>query len=669
MSESPSSPPVATTSEIPPPRQRPVENRAHDATEARVRILTTAAIVGLLLIPIRAKTVGYLTIETLVGWREHLVPAAMTACYDVLFVAGTAVFFLALLAPVVRRRLRPRTTARLHLAFSILTLVDGVTNIVVVPWLGQPFNFQWLYYSDFLRSSDAIASIFAAMPLWKMAALLAATAALVAGIVWAGGRASRALAGARRRQAVFCALTLATACYLGAAFRWRYAEGWDQDILANPVWAFAESCIRACRTPPLLVVDTPYGPASFVPREETPGDSILPAGHAVPKNVIVFVMESLAAEYVGLYGASHGVTPVLDGLRARSAVFTRAYAHAPATNLTLVALMTGRYPQVSFRPITASNPTIHVPHISRMLREQGFATGFFSSASLDFQRAHEFLAAGEGFDRIDDEEARPDAAARALRTWRDFVGTDDESTVDAMIAWAGGAGNRPFFGLMWTAQSHFPYYAPDNARALSTRSADFNRYLNAVAEGDRALGRLMAWLDSTGRADDTLVIVLGDHGQAFGQHNTFGHAGHTWEEHLHIPLVLVNAKLFSGEVRDEICGVADVVPTIVDLLRLPGLPGMQGRSLFRNDRPNTTYFFAAWSDFHVGYREGDLKVTYNMTKDTFRVFDLRADPGETRNLAGGLHDLTTDARLRLAGWMQWVDATYREAEAGPRAGR
>jgi len=628
-----------------------------------VRMLTTATIVGVLVIPIRAKTVGYPLGATLAGWRDHLGTAVMTACYDVAFVVATVVIFAALLLPAMRRWMQPLTVHRMHLAFSVVTLVDCLSNIQVVPWLGQPFNFQWLYYSDFLRSPDAMSSILATVPLWQMGLVLLGAITFVGATLWTGAFVARRLAGRRPRRIALAVLVSVTAVYLGLSFHWRYREGWSKDILVNPVWAFAESCLRALRTPPLLLIETPYEADSFVPPPQGEESSLLPADHAVPRNVVVFVLESVAARYVGLYGAAHGVTPVLDSQRSRAAVFTRAYAHAPATNLTLVALMTGRYPRVSFRPITASNPEIAVPHLSRLMREHGFATGFFSSASLDFQRAEEFLAAGKGFDRIDDEDARPEAATRAVAKWSDFVGTDDESTVDGLITWAAACGDRPFFGVVWTAQSHFPYYTSDHPNPISDKSADFNRYLNAVAEGDRALGRLMAWLDASGKADDTLVIVIGDHGQAFGQHKTFGHAGHTWEEHLHVPLLLINRRLFSGETHDTICGVSDIAPTITDLLRLPSLPGYHGRSLFRTDRSNTVYFFAAWSDFLVGFREGDLKIVYNMTKDYFRVHDLAADPRETRDLAAEMPDLTDEARLRLAGWMQWVDSTYAEAEA------
>ena len=81
-------------------------------------------------------------------------------------------------------------------------------------------------------------------------------------------------------------------------------------------------------------------------------------------------------------------------------MFTNAYAHAPATNLTLVALMHGIYPRVSFRPTTSQKPDIKLRGLGEQLRQRGFATAFFSTVPLNYHRAGEFLAASGDFRHI-----------------------------------------------------------------------------------------------------------------------------------------------------------------------------------------------------------------------------------------------------------------------------
>jgi arylsulfatase A-like enzyme len=353
------------------------------------------------------------------------------------------------------------------------------------------------------------------------------------------------------------------------------------------------------------------------------------------------------------------VTPELDRRRGDAAVFTSAYAHAPATNLTLVALMHGIYPRVSFRPTTSQKPDIELRGLGEQLRQRGFASAFFSTVPLNYHRAGEFLAASNDFDFVEDPTRRAPLPGLPPTPWDPMAGTTDHATVESAIRWLEAQGDQPFAATIWTNQTHFPYLVAGETRAL-VDNPDFNRYLNGLAEIDRAFGRLMSWLDETGRARDTLVVVLGDHGEAFGQHRNYGHAGHVYEENIHIPLLLIQPGLFHGETYADVCGVVDIVPTVAEILRLPVDAGWQGRSLFSTQRTGRVYFFAAWSDFLMGYREGDVKKVYNAANDRHMIFDLAADPGESRNLAGKPGGGSTrEVTQRVAAWVQHIEETYR----------
>ena len=188
----------------------------------------------------------------------------------------------------------------------------------------------------------------------------------------------------------------------------------------------------------------------------------------------------------------------------------------------------------------------------------------------------------------------------------------------------------------------------------------FNRYLNALSESDAAFGRLIRWLEKTARAADTLVVVLGDHGEAFGQHHNYGHAAQVYEENIHIPLLLIQPGWFHGETNPTVCGVVDLAPTVAEILGLSADPEWQGRSLFSTQRTGRVYFFAAWSDFLMGYREGAVKKVYNATVDRHLVFDLAADPEERHNLAPAMdREATREITQRVAAWVQHIEATYQ----------
>src|SRR6185436_12454694 len=93
---------------------------------------------------------------------------------------------------------------------------------------------------------------------------------------------------------------------------------------------------------------------------------------------------------------------------------------------------------------------------------------------------------------------------------------------------------------------------------------DLNNYLNLLKATDKAFEKMMNFLREKGLADKTVVVILGDHGEAFGEHGTYIHAGGVYEENVHIPAIIVNSALFSGGRSDRIGGMSDFSPTVLD---------------------------------------------------------------------------------------------------------
>ena len=167
-------------------------------------------------------------------------------------------------------------------------------------------------------------------------------------------------------------------------------------------------------------------------------------------------------------------------------------------------------------------------------------------------------------------------------------------------------------------------------------------------------------LDEEKLAESTLVVVLADHGEAFGRHNQTGHAADIYEENIHVPLMLINPRLFHGEENRVVGGIIDIAPTVLDLLGLPMPAGWQGRSLLGEDRSPRVYFFAPFSQLLFGYREGDRKFVYNATKDSYRIHDLASDPAEGNNLARHEPGTKVVVRQRLAAWLQYQNRLLKE---------
>jgi arylsulfatase A-like enzyme len=219
--------------------------------------------------------------------------------------------------------------------------------------------------------------------------------------------------------------------------------------------------------------------------------------------------------------------------------------------------------------------------------------------------------------------------------------------------------------MLWTTMTHYPYFAPQEEVDFATDDVELYRYLNALRHGDRALGRLLAALDRLDIADDTLVVVVGDHGEAHGQHGERGHGSQLYQENIHIPLVLINPRLFRGETSDAIGGLVDIAPTIMDILGLPPAPIWQGRSLLAADRPPRTYFFSPLAELLFGYREGDRKYIYNASRGSFEIYDLGRDPTEQQNVYNDDPEVRDAILGRLAAWVQYQDRFIRSL-AEPR---
>jgi arylsulfatase A-like enzyme len=158
--------------------------------------------------------------------------------------------------------------------------------------------------------------------------------------------------------------------------------------------------------------------------------------------------------------------------------------------------------------------------------------------------------------------------------------------------------------------------------------------------------------------DSTLVVILGDHGEAFGQHGNMFHRL-LYEEEVRIPFLLLNSKLFQGEIDSTLGGAIDIAPTVMDLLGY-SLPGeWQGRSLFSRNRFPRVYLFGPYSGL-FGEREGKWKLIYNPIAGSAELYDLATDPNEQHNLAFKYPELVESGRDRLAAWVQYQKRFYRE---------
>ncbi|TIO75869.1 MAG: DUF229 domain-containing protein [Mesorhizobium sp.] len=594
------------------------------------------------------------------------IPMGLAASYyDLILVASLTGATLILLFAAKASRLAFAAIVFLFYLVVVVSLAWGFANINLVKMLGEPFTFQWLVYGDFLQNADAKNAMGDALNM-RDAATLGGSIVLVLVLGSAAGRWGHRLSSAGHR-AFLIALVLCVGAALAVTGYHVRAEALPAPKIDNPLVYFIQSAWFSS-TPVMLAIGAGVDDPDVASVGERPPETSsfkAPAPNPI-KNVLIFMMESVPSKYIETFGGKYPITPNIKSYAADSIRFDNIYAHAPSTHYSIFSLLTSMYNDISFYGMTSRYPYLPLDSISNTLSKHDFRTGFFWSADSRFQRVDEFLL-NKGLDVIQDYRGQKCATPTfklSTEQWKNMDYNSDLCTAQSIIDWMNKDSEKPFFGIMFTAMTHYPYISDSPMFSKMTPSAKdrgpmhyvddekFNAYLNALKVGDTALGEILESLKQSGKLDSTLVVILGDHGEAFGEHGEYIHASAIYDENVHIPLIMINKRLFHDEVAHPVGGIVDIAPTIFDVLGLPLPKQWQGRSLFSEQRPNKTFFFNPWAGSLLGYREDDRKVIFNATTGKVEEYDLRTDPGERANLFNDGSSDRTALLQPIAGWVQ-----------------
>jgi arylsulfatase A-like enzyme len=646
------------------PKAPPAVSREMRFLRMSLQIICTGLFSWLLLGVYRGFIVDPQT--TLQGLLASIPVGIASSYYDLIFIASLTAVALALLFLAKPSRLGSAIVVFLFYAAILVSLGWGFANINLVKMLGEPFTFQWLVYGDFLQNADAKNAMGDALNVRDFATL-SVSVVVVLVLSYAAARLCLRL-GATDCKPLFGAIVLCVGAALAGTGYHVRAEALPAAKTKNPIVHFVESAVLS-PTPVVLTMKGNANDPDVASVGERPAEtSSFKASTPNPiKNVLVFMMESVPSKYIETFGGKYPVTPNIKSYSGDSIQFDNIYAHAPSTHYSIFSLLTSMYNDVSYYGMTNRYPYLRLDSISNTLSKHGFRTGFFWSADSRFQRVDEFLL-NKGLDVIQDFRGQKCATPTfklSSETWKNMDYNSDLCTAQSTVDWMNTDPEKPFFAIMFTAMTHYPYLVTDSPMFTKmSRSAHdtmqvhysddekFNSYLNALKIGDLAFGQILDSLKQSGKLDSTLVVILGDHGEAFGEHGDYVHASAIYEENIHIPLIMINKHLFHNEVVHSVGGIVDIAPTILDILGLPLPKQWQGRSLFSEQRPNKTFFFNPWSGFLFGYRENDRKVIFNATTGKVEEYDLKADPDERTNL---VRDDVSDRSALLqpiAGWVQ-----------------
>jgi choline-sulfatase len=356
-----------------------------------------------------------------------------------------------------------------------------------------------------------------------------------------------------------------------------------------------------------------------------------PAPPAAPRSLLLVTLDTLRADRLGAYGSPRGLTPNLDRLAREGVRFASASCAAPLTLPSHATLLSGLLPP---RHGLHGNGTGRLPDDVETLATRLAAAGYRSGAFVGaFVLDHRF-GLERGFGVYDDEIPQRAGAAAGLEAER-----PGREVVDRALAWLARAGSGPLFLWVHLFDAHAPYAPPEPWR---TRHAEAP-YDGEVAEVDAQVGRLLAALAAAGRRGDTVVAVVGDHGEALGEHGEPTHGLLLYEPTVAVPwLVAAPAGITPGSVVRTPVGLADVAPTLAGLVGHPWTGArLDGRdlsaALAAAREPEAADLYVetdypaifGWSPL-AALRRGDRKW---IAAPRPELYDLASDPGEARNLA------------------------------------
>ena len=415
-------------------------------------------------------------------------------------------------------------------------------------------------------------------------------------------------------------------------------------------------------------------------------------------DVLLITLDTTRADFLGAYGAPEGASPHLDALAAGGTVFEQAISTAAVTPVAHAAFLTGLQNwEHGLRAIAAPGGDklpARVPTIATILKAAGYRTAAIQSA---FPVSSHF-GLDSGFGHFDDLDATLDQGEHG-HGWDvvRFQRRSDETT-DLAIELLAQAGDAPT--LLWLhywdphdagrvpPEEHLPEKLPrtPDGQVVSTRLL----YGAEVTYMDLQIGRLLEHLRASARLDDTLVIVIADHGEGLGDHGWYHHRV-LYQEQLRVPLIVhlprgARPAEQVARVASVVSGV-DVLPTVLDALDLEPPRPLSGRSLLPlvagEPAPRRVVFADAlngydlnaamlrerpYDDFVYAAHDGRFKLVYRAAHPHLsELFDLERDPRELENLYLRMPDQSRRLLGELARTDAWVEKPFAAGEGADEA--
>jgi arylsulfatase A-like enzyme/Flp pilus assembly protein TadD len=366
-------------------------------------------------------------------------------------------------------------------------------------------------------------------------------------------------------------------------------------------------------------------------------------------NVVVVTLDTLRADRLGCYGFGGVATPTIDAVARDGVLFEQATSTVPLTLPSHTSIFTGLIPpHHGVRDNGGFFLDQSKTTLAERLKQAGWTTGAFVGAWVLDSR----WGLDQGFDVYSDHFDLSKYKIVNLGT----VQKKGDEVMDLALEWLEKVKAKKFFAWVHLYDAHTPYEPPEPFAARYPGEP----YLGEIAYVDHVVGRLVAWLKGAGLWDRTILVLLADHGESLGEHGESTHTFFVYDATQHVPLIVRTPWGDRGRSTAQVSTV-DLMPTVLDLVGLAPQAGIDGRSLARLVlHPGAEWHEVAYAEtyfprFHFGWqhlramRDGRWKYIEAPRPE---LYDVRQDPGETKNVYKSFSRRAEDLRLvleRMAG--------------------
>lgn len=408
---------------------------------------------------------------------------------------------------------------------------------------------------------------------------------------------------------------------------WLEGDSDDANPLVNPV---------ATDLPGDGIDQNCIGGDARAPEPEAP-TAVVDTDPGVARNLILISIDTLRADRMSIYGYGRPTTPRLEEIGSHGLVFDRAYSQGSNTGQSFASMQRSSTRAAVF--------TRGAPTLFHRLKDAGLRTTFINARRDDawletkrWVKYREIIL--DGVDTYDHREGDP--------LW------DADRVTDRAIEYLGSlpAGTRHATWIHYLD----PHEPRKKMAPFDWGNSASDKYDTEVAFTDLHVGRLFDYLRSSGALENSVVVLVADHGEAFLDHGMDLHGNRPYNDQLHVPLMMWAPDVAPARVSEPV-GVIDLAPSVLSYLGLEPIPGASGRDILRSTvlpRPifhETPLNLVEVSFFAYGVTVGDWKYILDVRGNTVELYDHSTDPNELRNLADARPDKARELRAVLAAWL------------------